>query len=102
MTNLVFGGGQSVDEVDTVVVPRAADDVVRTDGDLATEAEETIVFLVAVAIDKVEVEVDLVVDQSLVEEATALVAVALNGVDGADLVVGLDSLLEVLFLSLFI
>ena len=46
------------------------DSLVRTDGDLATEAEETIVFLVAVAIDKVEVGVDLVVDQSLVEEAT--------------------------------
>ena len=102
MTNLVFGGGQSVDEVDTVVVPRASDDVARTDDELVTEAEENVVFLLAVAIDEVEVEVSLVVDPSLGEETTILVAVALNEVDEADLVVELPLLLEVPFLSLFI
>lgn len=102
MTNLVFGGGQSVDEVDTVVVPRASDDVARTDDELVTEAEENVVFLLAVAIDEVEVEVSLVVDPSLGEETTILVAVALNEVDEADLVVELPLLLEIPFLSLFI
>jgi len=85
-----------------VVVLRAADDVARTDDKLVTEADKTIVFLVAVAIDEVEVEVDLVVDPSLVEETTVLVAVALNEVDEADLVVELHLLPEVPFLSLLI
>ena len=84
MTNLVFGGGQSVDEADTVVVPRAADDAARTEVKLATEADETVVFLVVMAIDEVQVEVDLAVDPSLVEETTALVAVDINEVDDAD------------------
>ena len=85
-----------------MVVPRASDDVARTDDELVTEAEENVVFLLAVAIDEVEVEVSLVVDPSLGEETTILVAVALNEVDEADLVVELPLLLEVPFLSLFI
>ena len=44
----------------------------------------------------------LVVDPSLGEETTILVAVALNEVDEADLVGELPLLLEVPFLSLFI
>ena len=91
-----------VDEADTVVVPRAADDAARMEVKLATEADETVVFLVVVAIDEVEVEVDLAVDPSLVEETTALVAVDINEVDDADLVAELPLLPQVLFLSSFI
>lgn len=101
VTNLVFGGGQSVDEVDAVMVPRAADDVARTDDELVTEADETVV-LVAVATDEVEVEVDLRVDPSFIEETTVPVAVALDEVGEADLVVESPLLLMVPFLSLFI
>jgi hypothetical protein len=102
VTNLVFKGEQWVNGVDTMVVPRVVDDVVRSDNELVTEASETGVFLVAVAIDEVEVEVDLIVDPSLVEETTVLVAVTFNEVDEEHLVVELPLLPEVPFLSLFI